>query len=296
MEAIIPQNLSILNDSVPEDEAAPWDDNTTYAVGDEVIYRHYHYTALLQNSGKNPADNSDFDGASWFSLGVTNKYACIDLYNSTQTIAPQGETSLTIQVPFSRPATALALLNMTATSVHAVMTLLDGTEMWDSGEVKLIEGVTSWWDYFFSSILPIEDKVFSDIPPLSGVMTITLYGGTPAIGNIIVGELVDLGSTLYGVEPGFTDFSRSETDDYGNEVFVKRRNAKRASFSAWAHPSRLDYIHKACSRLAGIPALWRGDNGAGFESMIIYGFLREFSPTVENISTLRINYEIRGVV
>jgi hypothetical protein len=88
MQALIPHVLKILNDSVPENEAPPWDETATYVEGDKVIDEHYVYIALkvdTDNTGVKPSGNSDIGGAPWRTVSVTNKYACIDLYNHTQT-------------------------------------------------------------------------------------------------------------------------------------------------------------------------------------------------------------------
>ena len=297
MQAIVPQTLNILNNSVPEDDAPAWDDSAMYAVGDRVIDNHYVYRSVVDdNQGNRPSDGADVDGAPWRTVSVTNKYACIDLYSHTQTVASEGAAELVIQVPFTRPATAVALLNMKAVSVTATLTDSSGSEAWTSGERSLLQDSIDWWDYFFGLFLQREDIVFVHIPPVTGTLTITLEGDRPAIGNIIVGEAMVLGQTLYGVETGFIDYSVNTVDSYGNEVWVKRRNAKRGTFPFWFPPSQLDYVQKTMARLSGVPALWIGDNGTGYESLVMFGFAKEYTADVEAVSYIGATLELRGIV
>lgn len=304
MQAIIPQALSVLNDSVPENEAPPWDAATTYTAGDKVIDDHltqggtfrWVFVALEATQGVRPFGNSDIAGAPWRAVNVTNRDACIDIYRHTQTIAPEGATELTIAVPFTRPASAVGLLNMAAASLTVTLTDSGGNEAWSSGKVNLLSDSTDWWRYYFDIFQFTEDLSFTGIPPVSGELTVTLYGGRPAIGSIIVGELVDLGRTEYGATTGFIDYSANSTDEYGNEVFIKRRNAKRGEFTCFSPPSAMAYIQRVTARLSGRPTLWIGDDGTGFENMLIHGFVREFSVRLDAWSRTTATFELRGIV
>lgn len=88
MQVLIPQQLKILNDTVPENEAPLWDKAVAYTKGQSVIYDHYVYKAVdAAAAGVVPVDNCDADGVPWRTISVTNKYACLDIYNWTQTKA-----------------------------------------------------------------------------------------------------------------------------------------------------------------------------------------------------------------
>ena len=296
MQAIIPQKLKILNDSVPEDDAPLWNAATAYALETQVIDDHKIYKAIKENTGKQPSieENSSGTNASWLWTGVTNKYACIDTQNYTQTVAPEGATELVIQLPFERPAIAVGLLNMKAAAVSVTLTSGDAV-IWESGESDLLRDSADWWDYYFGGFRQESIRVFTGIPPVTGVLTVKLTGNRAAIGNILVGEHVIFGETEYGVSTGFIDYSVNTTDGFGNEVWVKRRNAKRGSFPVFINPGDLDYVQQILSDLSGNPALWIGDNGAGFQSMIIYGFLKEYEGSLDNYGRATANFEVRGI-
>ncbi len=296
MQAIIPQNLSILNDSVPEDEAPAWDEGAAYEEGDSVTDAHYLYLALTESQGKKPGGHCDMEGAPWRTISVTNKYACLDLYRCTQTVAPQGQSELVIQVPFTRPATAVGLLNLGASALRVTLQDSTGETVWDSGEKSLLRDSGSWWDYYFGPFRQESDVVLTAIPPVSGVLTVTLTGPRPAVGSVIVGERVLLGQTQYGARSGFIDYSVSGTDAFGNEVWVKRRNARRGTFPVFLDPKDLDHAQKRLAELSGNPALWIGDDGTGFQSLIIFGFLKEYEAGLDTWGRATATFDVRGIV
>ena len=171
-----------------------------------------------------------------------------------------------------------------------------GEVQWSSGEVSLLRDSASWWEYWFGRFVYTRDVTFRGIPPMSGTLTVTLHGGRTAVGNILVGQHVIFGGTEYGVSSGFIDYSQTNVDGYGNEVWVKRRNAKRGSFPVYIHRNDIDYVHSVLSDLSGNPALWIGDDGVGFSSLIIYGFLREYDMGITNWDGNVANFEVRGIV
>lgn len=304
MQALIPQPLRILNDSVPENEAPLWDAATTYhsasdeepRPADRVIYNHYVYECRKENSNKPPDLNSDYDGAAWRTIAVTNKYACIDVYRHTQTIAPEGEMILIIQVPFDRPATGFGLLNMDATSVKVMLKSDDGEVLWGGETHRLLEDTVSLWNYFFDPFRYLQDKTFTNIIPISGVLEIELYGGRPAIGTIVVGEHVLLGLTQYGPRSGFKDYSISTTDQYGNVQYFERKKAKIGTFSVHIPPKDMDYVTQRVTDVGSRPTLWIGDDGVGYPFMAIFGRLKEFDTSLVGFSQGEATFDIEGFV
>jgi hypothetical protein len=104
------------------------------------------------------------------------------------------------------------------------------------------------------------------------------------------------GVTQYGVRSGFTDYSKVTVDDFGRYSWVKRGKAREGEFPVWIDRDDLDYVQDVLTDLAGAPALWIGDNGAGFRSMIIHGFLEEYEAGLGDYGRATANYVIRGTV
>lgn len=297
MQAIIPQKLRILNQSVPENDAPPWSATTAYVEGAEVIDDHYVYKAVTDNKGQRPRDCCDMDGAAWRTDRVTNKYACIDVYNHTQTVAPEGQTTLTIRVPFPRPATGFGLLNMSASSVKATLFDAKGGVIWGGEELPLLQDVGTIWEYFYSPLRYKRDFAALDVAPVSGELEIMLHGGNPAIGGIVVGEAVRLGDTQYGASCGFKDYSSTVFDEFGHvSKRVERRKAKRGVFTVYIPPEELDYVQYRVMEIGGEPTLWVGDDGVGYQSMMVFGRLAEYSPSLTAVCKGEATFDIEGYI
>ena len=119
MKLIEPQAIRLLSSTVPENDAPAWDADTAYEIGDSVIHEHRVYKAVADSTGKQPDQHSEGTDAAWRLMGPTNRYAMLDQYVSTQTVA--AEDVMTFTVTFNR-CTAFALLNFKATSIRAVVT------------------------------------------------------------------------------------------------------------------------------------------------------------------------------
>lgn len=186
---------------------------------------------------------------------------------------------------------------MSATSVKVSVQDTEGAAViWGGEKRQLTRDTLRWWNYFFDPPRYDEDWTVTGIPPISGILEVELYGGRPAIGSIIVGEHVQLGYTKYGPRFGFKDYSVNTTDDYGNPLWVKRRNAKRGSFISYIPPKELDYVQQRLSDITGSPALWIGDDGCGYQSMTIFGFLKSCDTSLVAVCNGEATFEIEGIV
>ena len=89
MKLIEPQAIRLLSSTVPENDAPAWDADTAYEIGDSVIHEHRVYKAVADSTGKQPDQHSEGTDAFWRLMGPTNRYAMLDQYVSTQTVAAE---------------------------------------------------------------------------------------------------------------------------------------------------------------------------------------------------------------
>ena len=245
MKVIEPQAVRLLSSSVPEDDAPAWATEAAYGVGDSVVYGHEVYKAVGASTGKQPDLHCEGTDAVWRLMGPTNRYAMLDQYVSTQTVAPADAETLTFTVSFNR-CTAFALLNFKATSIRAVVKDGDGLVMYDN-TVNTLKDVDGYWEYYFRPLERVVDQAVTNIPlsPVATLeVTLTQKGG-PALGHVVAGQAWPLGLTLYNTQCSIRDYSRKDTDEFGNTRLVKRANAKRTSLPLYLHPSRLEACGKS---------------------------------------------------
>ena len=167
MKLIEPQAIRLLSSTVPENDAPAWSAGTAYQIGDSVIHEHKVYKAVADSTGKQPDQHSEGTDAFWRLMGPTNRYAMLDQYVSTQTVA--AEDVMTFAVTFNR-CTAFALLNFKATSIRAVVRDGDGLVMYDR-TVSTLKDVDGYWNYYFLPLERIVDQAVTNIP-MSPVATL----------------------------------------------------------------------------------------------------------------------------
>lgn len=146
---------------------------------------------------------------------------------------------------------------------------------------------------------------------IDGTMKLT---ETTSNGNIIQNPLVGIANkslelmhkylTEFGMSPssrtrlGIRDYSRKDTDEFGNTRLVKRANAKRTSLPLYLHPSRLDSVREILARMHGLPALWLGDDNEGigsYQSLTVWGWLEDWNATVIGPNEISMTIDIQGL-
>ena len=167
MKLIEPQAIRLLSSTVPENDAPAWNAGTAYEIGDSVIHEHRVYKAVTASTGKRPDQNCEGTDAAWRLMGPTNRYAMLDQYVSTQTVA--AEDVMTFAATFNR-CTAFALLNFKATSIRAEVRDGDGLVMYDR-TVNTLKDVDGYWNYYFLPLERIVDQAVTNIP-MSPVATL----------------------------------------------------------------------------------------------------------------------------
>ncbi|WP_294623747.1 hypothetical protein [uncultured Bilophila sp.] len=298
MKVIEPQAIRLLSSSVPENDAPAWSAGTAYQIGDSVVHDHKVYKAVGASTGRQPDQNCEGTDAAWRLIGPTNQYAMLDQYVSTQTVAPTDVETLTFTVSFNR-CTAFALLNFKATGIRAVVKDGDGLVMYDR-TVNTLKDVDGYWDYYFRPLERVVDQAVTEIPvsPVATLeVTLTQKGG-PALGHVVVGQAWPLGLTLYNTQCSIRDYSRKDTDEFGNTRLVKRANAKRTSIPLYLHPSRLDTVRELLARLHGLPALWLGDDNEGvgsYQALTVWGWLEDWRATFAGPNEISMNIDVQGL-
>ena len=256
--------------NVPEDDHSIWVPAAPYGAGAKVIRAHRRFESLIaDNSGNDPLTG----GGNWLDLGPTNRWAMFDQALGTVT-ARTGELVVTLSL--AAPASALALLDVAGVSVRVQAPGYD--------QLRALDGIA-------------DSATFLDLPSVTD-LTVTVMGASPAatvsVGTLLVGALEALGVTETNPTIGINDYSRKETDDFGNTSFVERAWAKRMSVRSWIASSAVDQQVRRMASLRASPALWLA--GGDFDALTIYGFFRDFTAelgevvskcafTIEGLST-----------
>lgn len=278
---------------VPESAYAAWNSGTAYAVGNRVHLTSTHkvYEALTANTNKPPATSP----ADWAEVGPTNRWALFDASNSTQTAqAVAFYYELTPTGAFN----AAALLNITGglevrwRVTHGTLgTLLDDTDSLASLPMQ-----AGWWEWFYGERRGPTLAVRTDLPGIIGATLRVDVTGTTALaaGVLLFGQTKEIGMLVQqGARVGIQDYSRKETNEWGDVVLVQRAFAKRASFDVPVTAPLVDEAVQFLSLYRAIPCLFIG--GGRYEATTVYGFLKDWDVSITYATHSVLSLQLEGL-
>ena len=233
----------------------------------------------------------------WVEVGPTNRWAMFDERVGTQTVA---ESSLTVVL---RPGgiSAIALLELAGRQVSVVMKDLPGGTVVYSKTVDL-DGtiIDSFYDWFYEPYEQLTDLVLTDLPAhfqkCELTITISTTSGNVSCGVCKPGELFLIGASQYGAKLGISSCSRKDPDEYGRVGIKKRSNSKKMTLSVDTDSSRFNKIYRKLAKLDAVACIWIATEVKGYESMILYGFFKDFYIDIPGFRVHYCSLEIEGLI
>lgn len=287
----------LVSSTVPETDYPAWAAGTAYTLGQRVVRLHRVFERAVPGTTATPPES---DPINWISVGPTNRWAMFDQKMGTSTTASD---SITVVLTPGR-INSLALLGLDASTV--TITLVAGGETVYSASLDLDSGneVGNWYEYFYEPIYQqtevlitnLLDAALLDVPAYGeGVLTVTIArpGGTVSCAMLIVGLVTEIGETEYGAQISIRDFSRKEPDAFGNFDLVQRSYSKQMALDVVVPRNQVDRVTNLVSRYRATNVVWIGSTAFG--SLIVYGFLADWSLVIENYAFSKFNAKIEGM-
>jgi len=293
MKLIRPNTMTpaMLTSSTATEAHATWASGTTYAAAARVIYGVGIYESLQASNTNRQPDTSP---TWWAYIGPSNKWAMFDAQVGTATTRSASLTAV-----FSTGIMdALAVVGIDAEMV--TLTVRDGAGgpiVYQRSASVTGSEVADWSEYFFTDpTVRRTIAVFYDIPPFaSSVATLEITsGGLVSLGMVTFGRINVLGDSQFGAQAGITDYSRKETDEFGNTTFVKRAFAKRLTVSVQVQSLQINRVHRLLSDLRATPVLCIATDVPELsEPMTAFGFFRDFYIAIggPTVSTYQLEFE-----
>ena len=251
----------LTNTNVPENDYAAWNSGSTYAAGDRVILTSTHriYESLqAANTNKNPVTESLW----WIEVSPTNRWKLFDFSNNVQTKYPNNSPpNITYELTLGQVVGVIGILNLTGASLVSVVVddPIYGIVYDEEYDISQVPLQVSWWHWFFGIRNAASNQVIiNNIPAYPNAsITISITGNTSlAVGEIILGQANNFSLGMkYGARIGIQDYSRKETNDFGDTVFVQRAFAKRATYEVFLDNSEVDQLQSYLSSIRAKPIL-----------------------------------------
>ena len=282
--------------STVTDATAAYSSGTTYALGAKVKYLNQIWESLqASNLNKQPNLNPTW----WYLIGPDNLHAPFDLSVSTKSTMP------TIQTMVIKPGAfdSIALIEVDAEVIEVSATDYTGKEIYYSGTFGLSGSIVyDWYQYFFESLTEERTQILVQgllaVYP-EAVITVRLrsaIGANNSIGALIAGITTEIGGSQYGISAGITDYSRKDTDEFGNITFIQRNYSKRLSADVHFPNTEINKVQRFLYSIRAQPVVWVGSDDPTYEEpLVVFGFYRDFSTTIAYPTHSLCSIEVEGL-
>lgn len=231
----------------------------------------------------------------WVNVAPTNKFAMFDNVNSTQSLET---TSLIVEIDTGLITNSIAGIAIDgASTINVTMTDPTAGEVFNR-DISMINNsqVGGWYDYFFAPIINITSFVVLDLPVFpAATIKLTVTGATIEFGSLIVGSQVTLGVSNFGTSLQLLDFSRKETDTFGNTVVVQGRTSKLVNFDVTVQKSLVGYVINQLNGLTTTPSVYVGTTESD-DSTLVFGYFRDVNINISSPTITDMTLVVEGLV
>lgn len=298
---IVPRPITLVSSNAAIDEPL-WDSGTPYSKGarvylDTVSPPAVYQSLIASNTGQNPETKT----SAWVRVGAVNPHKMLDDRVSSQT-----EQLDTISVTLSASkCDRIGLLNLVGESVQIVVR--NGATVFSDETIslRLDNRSRSWSEYWFDDI-EYRERLIRPIPGyyanIEVDITITAATGTQAkCGHVILGRSRQLGLTEWGAQADIDDYSRNQTNDFGETYLKQGDYADTLDLDLWIDTDpagrEADRIRRILTGLRSIPCIYDGNNAhTDRESLIVFGFFRNFKVVIPYATVTQCSLEIQGMI
>jgi hypothetical protein len=302
MQYLVPTSITdavLVSSSVPETDYGEWFAGAVYAVGQFVVRSATHsvYKRIVAGSSSTPPEQ---DAINWTRIGPTNRWAMFDKVVGTKTTAtaasPTEDATITVRI---RPGLirGIALLDLDVDGLTVEVVANDKTVYSKTYDpLGSLEDVDNYFDYFFDAIKRRKILVLRDLPPYSNADVVLSFRGrgTISVGSCLVGRIYNLGRVLVNTSFGITDYSKKDRDDFGNVTLVERAFNKRMSLPLLLDTASINVAAERLTNVRATPVVWIASPDD--ESLVIYGFYKDWSITIPGRTKSTCSLEIEGLV
>lgn len=259
MPPVLLTSAMLVSSTVPENDYAEYDINTTYGLGGRCISTVTHLiyeSGIANNTGNDPTDIDNQIGTTpkWIVVSPTNRWKMFDGSSSSQTVYASPLTVVLKPGFFN----ALYLDNLDAEYIEVTKKdATGGNVIFHYSGALENSAPADWYEHFFAPFRPQRDYIASGLDPYyNAELTVTLTSsGLVKCGIFAVGDLQPVGSTLRGPKVSPKSFSYIKPDPYGDNKIERRKKAKDLVINAVVDLDEADYVMDILTELQDIPSL-----------------------------------------
>ncbi len=269
-----------------------WLTGTTYSIGQIVTYGIYGTYKSLQNNNLFKPPNTE--PTYWLRIGPTNKMACFDDKVSTATTSA-GTLDFVV---LANSEDTISLLNLVGNSVSIAVSTNSTVNYTATEQLAGSESI-DWYSYFYfdQDTARTQANFFNIVGLANQYISVRINGTNVQIGNYVQGQIKQIGDTQYGASTGIIDYSKKETDEFGETTLTVRNYSKRMNSQIMISNSNINRVQRLLYSLRATPALWIGSDDLTYEEpLIVFGFYKDFSTEISYPTSSICNLEIEGLI
>ena len=291
---------SNLTSSIPQPDASvgevEWSAGT-YFLGDRVIKSSTNsvYEVVADPSTTDdPEVGVTKDPQTWVYVSPTNRFKMFDTANNTQS---EGDDIVVSIVP-DNLANSVACFNVNCDTITVKAYDVFDNEIYSSNiNMRSRPFVDGWYNYYYSGFEVTSRFVLLDIPPVTnGRIEITFSGTDADVGTCILGKQVAMGDAQHGSSAELLDFSDVQEDQFGNITYTGGFTARLINYDIIVNRGSVDAVFTEMKNLGKTPAVFVGDQTAESNTLLVYGFVRDFNTTYTWPTKSQISLTVRGLV
>lgn len=261
-----------------------WAVGTTYSVNAVVLVAASHLLYIsLQNTNVGYTPGGTGNDSWWSEYRHTERWLAFDSRVTNQAVRA---ASIEYQLLPGVAIDSLALLNIEAETV--TVTLKNGLD----GATLDTWVVDTYNDSLYVSDIVKTNFTYTTDPHFTILLSNSLVSAK--VGEIVLGNKVSIGSTLYTPTVGIIDYSVKEVDTFGNYTVVERAYSKRLTCTTRIQNTALDLTYNTLAGRRALPSVWVGSED--YPSMIVYGFYKDFSIVLSYKTISLCELEIEGLI
>ena len=253
----------------------------------QCVVPHTATAAVADYPENNLADTT----AKWVFVRPTNLYAAFDSVMNTASIADSEVLSWTL-TPAARVNT-VALFGVRASSVRVRVTV-NGVVKYEQIQNLRLRNCRTWTEWFTKTRSFRRDVSFTDLPMYRGAVieiVVTWPGNLPEVGEAQIGRFDFLGDVQWKPSVRTVDYSKVETDIWGNTKFMPRRAVRVIEFDLFVKNETVDEVLRLLTLAKSSPRAWFGT--PLFGALNLFGFVQDFQIVIDNPRGSFLNLQIQ---
>jgi hypothetical protein len=155
---------------------------------------------------------------------------------------------------------------------------------------------SSWFSWFFGRRTDTLYSYYADLPSYIDAQIIIDFTGLSslAVGSLLIGNSNAWGMAVqHGTTLGIRDYSKKETNEWGDIVLTQRAFSKKAQFPLVLDSTSVDSFFDYLASIRATPCLWIASDA--YASSVIFGFYQDFEILISYPTVAECNLTIEGL-